>query len=144
MNIITTLEDTVSLSNMDWNCRAFRQVFTPIRSDILVCIDKVTGYVNVRRCVHASWQFLLFFARRCAPQCACVCYVSSKFPYQVRYSYCVQRNKPWVVRTWSKFNLFMQPSKNTLNLPSSSLHLCSPLKEIRRVKIHHQFTSFPK
>ena len=40
--------------------------------------------------------------------------------------------------------LFMQPSKTTLNLPSSSLHLCSPLKEIRRVKIHHQFTSFPK
>ena len=38
----------------------------------------------------------------------------------------------------------MQPSKTTLNLPSSSLHLCSPLKEIRRVKIHHQFTSFPK
>ena len=39
---------------------------------------------------------------------------------------------------------FMQLSKTTLNLPSSSLHLCSPLKEIRRVKIHHQFTSFPK
>ena len=38
----------------------------------------------------------------------------------------------------------MQPSKTTLNLPSWSLHLCSPLKEIRRVKIHHQFTSFPK
>ena len=38
----------------------------------------------------------------------------------------------------------MQPSKTTLNLPSSSLHLCSPLQEIRRVKIHHQFTSFPK
>ena len=38
----------------------------------------------------------------------------------------------------------MQPSKTTLNLPSSSLHLSSPLKEIRRVKIHHQFTSFPK
>ena len=40
--------------------------------------------------------------------------------------------------------VFMQPSKTTLNLPSSSLHLCSPFKEIRRVKIHHQFTSFPK
>ena len=38
----------------------------------------------------------------------------------------------------------MQPSKTTLNLPSSSLHLCSPLKEIRRVKIRHQFTLFPK
>ena len=40
--------------------------------------------------------------------------------------------------------LLMQPSKTTLNLPSSSLHLCSPLKEIRRVKIHHHFTSFSK
>ena len=43
-----------------------------------------------------------------------------------------------------KYKTLMQPSKTTLNLPSSSLHLCSPLKEIRRVKIHHQFTSFPK
>ena len=47
------------------------------------------------------------------------------------------------VKTRRKDEL-MQPSKTTLNLPSSSLHLCSPLKEIRRVKIHHQFTSFPK
>ena len=43
-----------------------------------------------------------------------------------------------------ELSMLMQPSKTTLNLPSSSLHLCSPLKEIRRVKIHHQFTSFPK
>ena len=59
----------------------------------------------------------------------------------------------WMFNNWSIIEniplvtrslFFMQPSKTTLNLPSSSLHLCSPLKEIRRVKIHHQFTSFPK
>ena len=43
-----------------------------------------------------------------------------------------------------QYRRFMQPSKTTLNLPSSSFHLCSPLKEICRVKIHNQFTSFPK
>ena len=29
-------------------------------------IDGVTGDVNARRCSHASWEFLLFFARWCA------------------------------------------------------------------------------
>ena len=32
----------------------------------------------------------------------------------------------------------MQPSKANLNLPTSSLHLCSPLGENFRVKIHYQ------
>ena len=39
---------------------------------------------------------------------------------------------------------FMHASKAILNLPASSLHLCSPLQQNRKVKIHHQFTSFPK
>ena len=39
---------------------------------------------------------------------------------------------------------FMHASKAILNLPTSSLHLCSPLQQNRKVKIHHQFTSFPK
>ena len=38
----------------------------------------------------------------------------------------------------------MHASKAILNLPTSSLHLCSPLQQKRKVKIHHQFTSFPK
>ena len=40
--------------------------------------------------------------------------------------------------------LFMHTSKAILNLPTSSLHLCSPFQQNRKVKIHHQFTSFPK
>ena len=35
-------------------------------------------------------------------------------------------------------------SKGILNLPTSSLHLCSPFHQNRLVRIHHQFTSFPK
>ena len=42
------------------------------------------------------------------------------------------------------FHVTYAAVKDHLEPPSSSLHLCSPLKEIRRVKIHHQFTSFPK
>ena len=42
------------------------------------------------------------------------------------------------------YNLLMHASKAILNLPTSSLHLCSPLQQHRKVKIHHQFTSFPK
>ena len=38
----------------------------------------------------------------------------------------------------------MHASKAILNLPTSSLHLCSPFQPNRKVKIHHQFTSFPK
>ena len=38
----------------------------------------------------------------------------------------------------------MHASKAILNLPTSSLHLCSLLQQNRKVKIHHQFTSFPK
>ena len=38
----------------------------------------------------------------------------------------------------------IQPSHANLNLPTSSRHLCSPLEENCRVKIHHQFTSFSK
>ena len=38
----------------------------------------------------------------------------------------------------------MHASKAILNLPTSSLHLCSPLQQNRKVKIHHQNTSFPK
>ena len=39
---------------------------------------------------------------------------------------------------------FMHASKAILNLPTSSLHLCSPFQQNCKVKIHHQFTSFPK
>ena len=39
---------------------------------------------------------------------------------------------------------FMHASKAILNLPTSSLHLCSPFQQNHKVKIHHQFTSFPK
>ena len=31
----------------------------------------------------------------------------------------------------------MHASKTILNLPTSSLHLCSPLQQNRKVKIHH-------
>ena len=40
--------------------------------------------------------------------------------------------------------ILMHASKGILNLPTSSLHLCSPFQQNRKVKIHHQFTSFPK
>ena len=40
--------------------------------------------------------------------------------------------------------LLMHASKAILNLPTSRLHLCSPLQQNRKVKIHHQFISFPK
>ena len=43
-----------------------------------------------------------------------------------------------------KQNKLMHASKAILNLPTSSLHLCSPFQQNRKVKIHHQFTSFPK
>ena len=42
------------------------------------------------------------------------------------------------------FIIFMHASKAILNLPTSSLHLCSPFQQNHKVKIHHQFTSFPK
>ena len=45
--------------------------------------------------------------------------------------------------TWIMLTL-MHASKAILNLPTSSLHLCSPFQQNRKVKIHHQFTSFPK
>ena len=39
-------------------------------------------------------------------------------------------------------NPFMHASKGILNLPTSSLHLCSSFHQNRYVKIHHQFTRF--
>ena len=48
---------------------------------------------------------------------------------------------------WKKFlqvKQLMHASKAILNLPTSSLHLCSPFQQNRKVKIHHQFTSFSK
>ena len=48
---------------------------------------------------------------------------------------------------WSSqfiYHSFMHASKAILNLPTSSLHPCSPFQQNRKVKIHHQFTSFPK
>ena len=38
--------------------------------------------------------------------------------------------------------LLMHESKGISNLPSSSLHLCSPFQQNRKVKIHYQFTFF--
>ena len=51
-----------------------------------------------------------------------------------------------ILRTKKMFlaALLMHASKAILNLPTSSLHLCSPFQQNRKVKIHHQFTSFPK
>ena len=38
----------------------------------------------------------------------------------------------------------MHASKRILNLHTSSLHLYSPFHQNCKVRIHHQFTSFPK
>ena len=49
-----------------------------------------------------------------------------------------------IARITFLFLSLMHASKAILNLPTSSLHLCSPFQQNRKVKIHHQFTSFLK
>ena len=97
--------------------------------------SKITYYGSALSWIISSLWFTPVYRSSWLTKVSCRSFVLWTFCKYGRF--CICRSK-------RKFCWLMHASKAILNLPTSSLHLCSPFQQNRKVKIHHQFTSFPK